>query len=384
MKKANSNSYQSGRWRRHFLPVFVWLSVLAVVIGLFSYRSQRFEVLGLAQGQVSNISSTSTGSLKSIPIELFQQVTKGQIVAILDEELLKAQITIISAEIGRLQAELTQTSDTYQAEAANRQTDWITSNRRFAVDLEGTRLAIMELRTQLETDRIQLANLALEVKITQELLDDDAISPYELQKTEVQYNMLAKKIEENEYILVQAREDLKQARQRSNEFIQRQPSHPSADMALDVIHQAIKVQEKRIEELSVQRLALILKSPFDGMVIQIQARVGEAVLAGASILTIAELKPREIIAYAREDQLNLIQEGLTVELIKNSQPSQIARSQVTHVSSNLVEIPARLWRNPNLPQWGRPFLMKIPPHLELIAGEKVGIRRLRSILKGQN
>jgi hypothetical protein len=37
-------------------------------------------------------------------------------------------------------------------------------------------------------------------------------------------------------------------------------------------------------------------------------------------------------------------------------------------------MPQRLWRNPNIPQWGRPVLIDIPPGLSLVPGEVVGIR----------
>jgi hypothetical protein len=39
-------------------------------------------------------------------------------------------------------------------------------------------------------------------------------------------------------------------------------------------------------------------------------------------------------------------------------------------------MPERLWRNPNLPQYGLPVLIKIPPGMELVPGELVGVRGL--------
>ena len=35
MKNANSDSYRSGRWRRHLIPVLAWLGVVAGVVVLF-------------------------------------------------------------------------------------------------------------------------------------------------------------------------------------------------------------------------------------------------------------------------------------------------------------------------------------------------------------
>jgi multidrug resistance efflux pump len=147
-------------------------------------------------------------------------------------------------------------------------------------------------------------------------------------------------------------------------------------MALEPLGKAITVQEKRMEEISARRTALILKSPFDGVVSQIQARPGQAVLPGVPILTIAQSRPTEIIAYADENRAGQIRENMEVELVKTSPPAQIAKSQITHIGPAGELMPVRLLRNSNIPQWGRPFLIKIPPGLELTPGESVGIRGL--------
>ncbi len=126
------------------------------------------------------------------------------------------------------------------------------------------------------------------------------------------------------------------------------------------------------------RKTLKLTAPIDGIVSEIMHWPGEAVLASEPILTITEVKPTEIIAYAVEGQVNQIQKGMDVELIKKSEPRkiEIARSQIIYIGPIVEQLPARLWRNPNVPEWGRPFLVKAPPQMKLIIGEVVGIRRL--------
>lgn len=384
-------SYLS-RLRRHILPILVWLSVVACVVGLFTRRSQHFEVLGIAQGQVRQIAANCRGRLKSVPVQLFEQVSLGQPVAVVDTIIdneqpraqLQAQLSIILAEIEHLTAQLVPTQDDLLAEKADRETNRLNDSRRFSVDVENARLEILRLRALIETDQIMLEDLALEVQTTQELLAQEAVAPYELQKATVQYETLATKIEENEQLLEQAKSALKQTQQRWDEYTRYEPHHPSVENALDVIRKAIKIQERRMDELLVQiealepREALKLTAPIDGMVSQIQRWPGEAVLAGEPILTIAEVKPTEIIAYAAENLVNQIQKGMVVELIKKSEPTktQMARSQVIYVGPTIEIMPARLWRNPNIPQWGRPFLVKAPPQMKLIMGEVIGIRRL--------
>lgn len=392
MKKVYAKNSRPGRLYLHLLPALIWLAAVAGVVGLFYHRSQSFEVIGIAQEQIRQIAAPCDGRIKNVYVQLFEKVQQGQTIAVLDDEQIKAQIATISAEIKHLMAQIVPTQETLLSEAAVRETDKMTAQRRFSVDVENARLRILELKTILATDRMTLQNLALETKIAEELTNQGAIAPYELQKAQSARDIVAKTIEENENLMEQAEQALKEAQQRYDEFAQHQLPHPLVDSALAVIHEAIKVQEYLIDELLAQCKVLELKSPIDGVVIQIQGRAnelavhrpgegdirrpGEVVMAGEPIVTIAEAKPRDIIAYLREDQLDWPAEGMSVELVKNNPPAQIARSQVSYLGPVVEVMPQRLWRSPNIAQWGRPILIKIPPGLKLLPGEAVGIRGL--------
>jgi len=67
---------------------------------------------------------------------------------------------------------------------------------------------------------------------------------------------------------------------------------------------------------------------------------------------------------------------MAVELIKDREPAQKAKSRVTHVGPLVELMPQRLWLNPNIPRWGRPIVIEIPDGFELVPGELVGIRGL--------
>jgi len=406
MKKISPRSYLFAL-RPHLLPVLVWLGAVAAVVAMFHHRSQRFEVLGIAQGQVRQIASTSTGRLKSVPVQLFEKVKAGQTLAIVDtvldnEQLLEAdlqsQLATALAEIEHLTAQLVPTQDTMLTEEAERETNRVAEMRRFVVDVEQARLQILTLKTQIASDEIVLEDLAIEVKITEDLLKEEAVAPYELKKVKVQYDSLAKKTAENQRMLEQAEQDWEQAQQRLDAFVQRQVLHPSVDGVLEVVRKEICVQEELMRGLFAQldalksRRSLELKSPFDGVVIPVQGqanqailrragedvirREGEVIRVGEPIMALAELKPTEIVAYISENQLGLVKEKTTVEIIKNRYPEQKARCEVRYVGPTIEIMPERLWRNPNIPLWGRPILIEVPQDLDLILGELVGVRIL--------
>jgi multidrug resistance efflux pump len=389
MKRIDIRGYPF-RLRHHVLPIVVWLFAVICVIGLFSRRTQRFEVFGIAQGKVVQISANCPARLVNVPVRLFEKVTQGQTLAVINAVLdneqprgqLQAQLATVLAEIDHLTAQLVPTQDSLTAEKTDREANRILDSRRFSVDVENARLEILRLRALIETDRITLKDLELEVNVTKELLKKDAVVPYELQKAQAQYDTLATKISENEQLLAQANTALEQAVKRRDEYFEHEPYHPSVEGALDVVRKAIRVQERRMDEVLLQiealdvNQALELKAPFDGVISQILHVTSETVLEGDPILTLTEAGPTEVIAYASEEQVSSIRQGMEVELIKSSEPARIIHSRITYVGPVMEQLPVRLWRNPNVPQWGRPFLIEAPSEIGLVTGELVGIRKL--------
>ena len=65
-----------------------------------------------------------------------------------------------------------------------------------------------------------------------------------------------------------------------------------------------------------------------------------------------------------------------MKLIKAGEPMQVTNSQVVSLGPQMELLPERLWPNPNMPQWGRPIVIKIPPGFNLVSGELVGIKGL--------
>ena len=379
MKSQVAKNCRVGKLYQRFMPILVWVSVVACIFVLFRHRTERYEFIGLAQGEVRQIASTTTGRLESVPVQLFQKVNKFDTLAQLDDTQLQGSLVVVKAEINQLQAQLDATRDILLIEADERETAMVRSQLPFLLDVADARLCKLSLNAILEPDRIQLDDLQLEINIARQLREKDIVgSRYELSKAEINHSILVKKIEENERLLEEAEQVLSEAIERRDEFAKRQPAEAPIDSALETIYKNITVKEKIIEEISIQRLALVLKSPFDGVVSQIISRPGEAVLPGEPILAVARVEATEVIAYVNEQQVHQISEGLEVQIIKNSQPQQIVLSQVTELGPIMELMPEQLWQNPDFPQWGRPFIVPVPQtaDLKLIPGQVVGIRGL--------
>lgn len=410
MKDRTDNRHRFRRlYLRHAVPVTVWLVAVGLVIWLFQGRMRRFETVGIARGQVRQVAATCTGRIVRIAedVALFQPVKKDQTLVVLDtvadneqvdEAKLRAELTAAAAEVEYLSARLIPTQQQLHTEAANLQNNRQDSSRRFEVDVDSAQLRILDLQAALASDRVTFDDLAMRVKIGRKLVEEDAIVPYEWERIKTQHESLARKIQENERLLEQAQAALRQAQQRRDAFRAQELPVPSEDAALEAIHKQIQVQEKVMNGLLNQlaawksRREVKLTSPIDGIVIPVHGqrndtvlqrpgeevvrRPGEVVRAGDPILAVAEAEPTEVVAYVTEGQLGHLKDRMEVELVKTSLPPQVAASKIVDIGPTVELIPQRLWRNPNVPQWGLPVLVEIPPGLKLVPGEVVGIRGL--------
>jgi multidrug resistance efflux pump len=372
--------------------VTVWLAALVSVVWLFQQRAQRFQVLGIAQGQERQVAMNCPGRIERVNVRLYDQVRQGQVLAIADAVLdnefnepeLRARLATITAQIEHLAAQLVPMEDDLEVDRTTREAARAADMRRFAVDVENSRLRILELQAQLASDEITLENLTGDLKIIKELVERDAVAPIQLENLQAEYMALTEKISENERLLEQARAALENAEERRAEYLRYEPRHPSVRNALEVIHKAIAVQDRQMTEVRAQldaldrRRSLELVAPLDGVVSQIAKGPGEAVTAGDPILMITAFRPSEVIGYAQRDQFGLVEEDMSVEIVKPSYPPQIVSARVSYVGPAVVQLPAQLWPNPNSPQYGRPFTVELPAEsaLTLIPGEVVGIRGL--------
>ncbi len=193
---------------------------------------------------------------------------------------------------------------------------------------------------------------------------------------------MATAIAENQQLLKQTEDSLAASQERLEAYTSHESYNPSIESALEVIRKGIAVQESRMNEITAQlearkkRRALELVSPVDGVVSQVWKAAGEVVVAGDPIVTIAKVRSAEVIGYANQALAGVIHENMPVEIVKITEPMQVASTTVTFVGPVMEQMPARLWPNPNVPQWGRPFKVELPSDMAVIPGEMVGIRGL--------
>lgn len=377
---------RSARWmsfsglplRQHLAPLLLWVGALAVALWLLASKQQRFDVMGIVMPQQRQIIAINSGRLEMLPVRLLDSVTANQPLAVLNDDVVEAQVATARAEITHLQAELIAIQDQVTAENENlkleRDFEYLREARSFATDLEASRLRLLELTTTIEADRISLEGKRLQLERGKKLRQNNDLSAQDLQFIQTEHDSLKAQIAENEKLALQAGKNIQESQKRFDQFKNNHPRCQDIEKALDPLRKAITVQEHLVAELASQRATLVHKSPIDGVVSQLFRQVGETVNPGDLIMMVTAHNSAEIIAYAPENLDQNLREGMQVDLIKPGQPALVVSAQVSKVSPVIEQLPLRLQRNPNIPQFGRPFLVSVPAELALQPGQLVAIR----------
>lgn len=368
-----------GNGRRRVLPVLVWLIAVGASGWLIAHRAAQADLVGIANPERREVAALTDGRLRLMPVALFDPVKAGQPLVVLEDDRLQAALATAAAEATRLRAELAVAEKRLPAETVGEEIKYATEARRYAIDVERYRLHELELQVTIETERARLDFLRTRRDLFDKLRGQRAVSELGFKSAEADLGSLEKSLEENAKTLAQTRADLEQARQRREQFAQCHVVPLALDQALEPLRAAVTVQERLIDELSLEHTMLVLKSPMDGVVSQILRGVGESVRTGEPILIVVSTRPAEVIAYIAPAQVSRFAAGVAVRLetMRAGVQQHTVDSRIQAVGPQVEQIPARLWRNPAIPEWGWPVKIMVPTELEILCGETVGVIGLR-------
>ncbi|NLX13260.1 MAG: hypothetical protein GXY44_06340 [Phycisphaerales bacterium] len=95
-----------GNGRRRVLPILVWLIAAGASVWLLVYRAARTDLVGIANPERRDVAALTDGRLRLMPVALFDPVTAGQPLVVLEDDRLQAALATAAAEAARLRAEL--------------------------------------------------------------------------------------------------------------------------------------------------------------------------------------------------------------------------------------------------------------------------------------
>jgi multidrug resistance efflux pump len=303
-------------------------------------------------------------------VGLYDKVSPGDVIAVLDDTQVKAAIETARANVRQLSAELDAAKAGLggAAGAGGLATDL----RRFAIDEDRQRLDALAIKVTLEGDRVELERRKVEARRAEMLRAANLLSDAELDDARLLYEEVKRRNEENERLLHETEEALHRTQARRVDYEHGGGGTAGEPAAFRPLRESINVEILRLKEVETQREALVLKSPVAGRVSRILAARGQSVVAGEPIVLIEEEAVREIVAYVREGDTRSIAPNSKVR-VTSVRSGRVADSVVMAVGPGLEPLPQRLWKNPQVAEYGLGVTIGASPLMALTPGEIVSV-----------
>ena len=365
-------------WRRRYLPVLIWGGAVALAASLVQQQRVYVDATGIVESKTAFVASVVDGTVRSLAVDILDAVEEGQVVAVMDDTLVRAEMSVAEAELARvralLDAEMARYHQSQQVEQASVQNDL----RRFQLNEDQARLDHLDRVIQHETDKVTLERLRVQLKreealVQQHLLDDAA-----LEQTKLTYEALKTKVDKDRGSIALAEKNIETAAQRREAQEAIAPDTSETDALLRALQADIAAQQAQVAAVQERRRSLTLVAPVAGQVAAITKRPGESVLAGDPVLTITGAGSNRVLAYVDERSARKFNVGDPVELHTRTHPVTVVEGEVLKVGGSVEPFPLRLQANPMMPQNGFAVLVGNLPEGAFRPGESLDIR-LRSL-----
>ncbi len=364
--------------RRRVMPLAVWLVLIVSAFYLAGKQDAVITVTGEAEMLNISVAPFQDGILQSVSVELFDTVEQGQTVALMEDTVVRGELIIAEAELGRLRAELNAERKRMELALKSEEITRIRDLRRFALDREEARLTYLDRQISQETDKIHLQRLDALLQRQTALMEENILDPATYDETRLNHAALEKQVAENESALKVAHECLTRVEQRERDFMAEPVLEMTDQDLLLPLRQELDVQEARIAEIKSRRALLVISAPISGRVSNIYYKPGETVLAGLPLLAVCDPKSVRVIAWIPESSAAQAKEGMTARVSSAWEGARSVTAAVLRVGPSIQAIPLHLWRNPTVTEWGRPALIAGIPENTFLPGETLQVKLFQS------
>ena len=340
---------------RSALPLGVWLLAIGALLWLGRTLPPVHSIRAIVDAAHGTVSPPVDGRVHTLLVTLHQDVEAGAVLARLDDRDVRLRLAQASFELERLRADMAREELDRQQDARDSVTEHELESgaeqRRLASAVETFQLAALATRTQLEEARVRLQGATVEAERQRQLGVQGMVGQPEVVRLETERGALAKRVSELEHLLAEQRLRIDTAQNRLRDFAPGQPSSPAIDAALAPMRWRLKEQEAELERITNDAQQLDLRAPIRGRVVAISCHPGEWAGAGTPLMSIVDPTPRRILAYVPESVRGSLRPDQSLR-VHRQDSSQLGSVPILSISPSIVQLPARLWRDPQQEEWG--------------------------------
>lgn len=335
-------------FRYQYIPYITFAGLLVLIAVMWRAYVMPSSVVAQAEPIAVRLISPLPGTLVQLNVERYQNVTKGQLIAVvqsMDSNALASSVATIQSDLEIMRARLslnqTRNEQNYYQEYLLLETE--------KAELAENRINMLKA----EADFLRVSNL---FHATPPL---DSAANYDLAR--YTYFALCTNVAVNERRLVE-KEKMLPLLKGSNDVLMAQ------SVERDVAAQIALLKASQLIEL---------RAPIDGKVSAISNLVGEVVWQGRPIVIITSLESTNIIGFARQPLNTKPQVGDLVMIRRPTFRRDVGYARVTQVGTQFEPIVPALLGAASTTRYGYdvglPFLVAIPEGMKLVPGERVDL-----------
>jgi HlyD family secretion protein len=376
--------------RRWLILLVVGLGGGGILAGLAIWRGRepedRLLVFGNVEATEVEIAFKVSGRIVDLPVREGEQVRRGAVLARLDRESLERQrdraiaaLRAAESQVAQLRTAIAYLRETVEAQIAERRAALQQAEAQLQELLAGARAQeIEQARAAVHAARADWERARADWERAQALYERDEISTAQYDQARTRYEQANAQLRQAEERLalvlegprreqieaaraqvMRARAALRQAEAQRLELRRREQELAMREAERERARAELAVIETQVRET-------VVTAPFDGVVLTKAAEVGEVVAAGATVLTLGDLRRPWVRAYIGERDLGRVRLGARVRVRTDSFPDRIYWGRVSFIASEAEFTPKQI----HTPEERVRYVYRIKievenPHLEL-------------------
>lgn len=260
-----------------------------IVKGDITRTIQETGIIKPQVGALVKIGTRATGTLMKLNFQVGSRVKKGDLIAVIDDRQILADIDNAKAQLATAEGNLRLTQDTYP-------------------------LKIKEQEAQINSIKAQLDYAKINLKRSEELFKRGFATQDEVDKNSREVNVLLANLNQAERTLDRLKEEFKKQ--------------------LDIAKANVDQSKARLKNLEITLSYTKIYSPINGIVSQVATQEGETVVAGLSapnLITILNPEKLEIWTYIDETNIGRIKVGQDVEFTVDTYKDRVFKGKVDDI-----------------------------------------------------
>ncbi len=285
--------------------------------------SQTLDVTGTVEAyDLLRVLPQATGlQIQQVLVKQGDLVQTGQVMAVLDDSVLQAQIAQAQAEVESQRTVVRQReADVGRTQAAVAQAE---------ADVAQTQFTVAQRKARLAEAQANLEQANREVERYQSLSDEGAISRQELETRITQAKTAKEGVRVAEADISAAQAQIRSAQANISS------TKASVEIAQANIRTAeanVRSSQARVQQLQTQLEQTIVRAPASGVVAERQARIGDVTNGTQELYTIIAENQLELHAKVPETQLSQVKIGAPVTITSDADPNLKVLGSVREVA----------------------------------------------------